>query len=75
MYIVDGISEVIIEEEEWLGIKLVDSGLVINVELGIELWEEYKEEVFLISVEDKWEVDKKVVIIVVLISEDFIKVE
>jgi hypothetical protein len=35
-YIDDGISEVIIEEEEILGINLVDSGIVINVELGTE---------------------------------------
>ena len=35
-YIDDGISEVIIEEEEILGINLVDSGIVINVELGSE---------------------------------------
>ena len=35
-YIDDGISEVIIEEEEILGINLVDSGIVINVELDTE---------------------------------------
>ena len=55
--------------------KFVDSGLVINVEIGIELRMVYREEVFWIPVEDIWEVDKKVVIIVVIICEDFIEVE
>ena len=50
--------------------KLVDSGIIINVELGIE-WEEYKVVVFWISVEDIWEIDKKEV----LINEDFTEVE